>query len=334
MTSTEQSTPSNAALFYKACPVLVTGGAGFIGSNLVRALVRAGATVRVVDNVSSGSLQALADVVNDIEFINGDVRDPDCAMKAAKGCAVIFHLAAQVSVPASIDNPLFYEQVNAGGTLNMLEAARHCKVPKFVYSASSSAYGVSANLPSTPAQLPAPISPYAVSKLAGEYYLQTYCELFGISGVSLRYFNIFGPGQNANSAYAAVIPAFLSALLNDRRPKIFGDGLQTRDFCHIDNVVHANLLAGRCQRVLAGQSVNIGTGQSSSLNDLLKYLEQATGKHPGCDYLPTRAGDVQHSCADIGSARELLGYEPIVDIKRGLESTVAWWCRRTEAHCI
>ena len=308
--------------FFDNLPVLVTGGAGFIGSHLTRALVRHGAAVLVMDNFSHGTRANLADIEHRIGILEGDIRNPDDCALAVRDRAVVFHLAALGSVPASVDHPRLYNEVNIGGTLNMLQAAAGAGVKRLVYSASSAAYGDAPVLPKVESMAPAPKSPYAVTKLVGEYYGCVFAQVYGLSTVSLRYFNVFGPRQNPKSQYAAVIPAFVSALMAGQRPRIYGDGEQTRDFCFVENVVSANLLGARCAKPLAGEVVNVACGERISLNAMLASMQRILGTNIAAEYLPERAGDVRDSLADITAARELLGYVPVVRFDEGLTRTV------------
>ncbi len=307
----------------KGARVLITGGAGFIGSHLTHKLVELGATVLVFDNLSHGSRENLANVGGKIAFLEGDIRNPDDCAKAMQKRDYVFHLAALGSVPRSVEEPKLYNEVNIGGTLNILEAARQAKtVKRVVYSASSSAYGDTPVLPKLETMTPAPKSPYAVTKLVGEYYARVYAEVYNLSTFCLRYFNVFGPRQNPNSQYAAVIPAFISALLKGQNPRIYGDGEQTRDFCFIQNVVNANLLAATAPRALKGESANIACGERISLNAMLAKMQSLLGTTIQPEYLPPRAGDVKDSLADIARAKELIGYEPEVYFDEGLKRTV------------
>ncbi|NNM86397.1 MAG: SDR family oxidoreductase [Phycisphaerales bacterium] len=305
--------------------VLVTGGGGFIGSHLVRGLLDQGADVRVLDNFSHGSRANLTEVASKIEIMEGDITSwPDCR-RAVDGCAMVFHLAALGSVPGSVDDAMGYNSVNINGTLQVLDACRKAGVRRVVYSASSAAYGDSPLLPKTEDMMPSPKSPYAVGKLAGEYYLRVYAAVYGLSGVSLRYFNVFGPRQNSKSQYAAVIPAFASAILSGQPVTIYGDGEQTRDFCHVYNVVLANLLAGSSDRDLQGEVVNVACGQNISLNVMLGLMEKQLGHKVRRQYLPARAGDVRDSLADIGEAQHLLAYKPAKNFEQGLAETMMWY---------
>jgi nucleoside-diphosphate-sugar epimerase len=310
---------------YRGLPVLVTGGAGFIGSHLTRALLAAGAHVLVLDNFSHGSPDNLRDIESQIGILQGDIRNPDDCHKAADGRTVIFHLAALGSVPRSVEQPLLYNEVDVLGTLHILEAARHAGARRVVYSASSSAYGDTPVLPKVETMSPAPKSPYAVAKLASELYCRVYSEVYNLSTCCLRYFNVFGPRQNPNSQYAAVIPAFVDALLKGNSPRIYGDGEQTRDFCFVGNVVKANMLAGvggSPEKPLKGQSVNIACGENISLNAMLDKMQKLLNTRIAPTYLPPRAGDVRDSLADISAARELLDYTPDTYFNEGLALTV------------
>jgi UDP-glucose 4-epimerase len=306
--------------------VLVTGGAGFIGSALVRALVSRGDRVRVLDNLSTGKRHNLADVAGDVELIEGDLRDEGLLDRALVETELVFHEAAIASVPRSLAEPLENHSVNATGTLRLLDAARRAGVRRLVYAASSSAYGDSPVTPKLETMAPAPLSPYAVSKLAGEHYCQVYAGAFGVETVCLRYFNIFGPRQDPKSEYAAVVPRFVTAALAGQGVTIFGDGTQSRDFCHVDNVVDANLLAGAAPaEAVSGRIFNIGCGTSISLNDLVRVISAALGRTVAVTHAPPRAGDVKHSAADIGAARAGLEYQPRVSLDAGLPSTIAWY---------
>ncbi len=310
---------------YKNMTVLVTGGAGFIGSHLVRGLLAAGAKVRVLDNLNGGSEANLAEVASDIDFILGDITDLQQCRKAASDVKIVFHLAALGSVPGSVADPIRYNTVNIGGTLNVLEAARLEKVRRVVYSASSSAYGESPTLPKHEGMKAAPKSPYAVGKYAGELYADVYAQVYGLATICLRYFNVFGPRQNPRSAYAAVIPAFITAVLEKRRPQIYGDGWQTRDFCHVSNVVYANMLAGICATPPSGEVINIACGQNISLNTLLEKVVKHLGQSVQAEYLAPRPGDVRDSLADITLAQKIIGYEPVLYFDEGLAQTVQWY---------
>lgn len=311
--------------YYRGTHVLVTGGAGFIGSHLVRGLLSAGARVRVLENFFSSDIENLAEVQKHIDLVRGDITDLDVCRKAAADVKVVFHLAARGSVPGSVADPIGYNSVNINGTLNVLEAARLNGVKRVVYSASSSAYGDTVELPKKESMMPVPKSPYAVGKYTSELYAAVYSSVYNLSTISLRYFNVFGPRQNPKSQYAAVIPAFVAAGVEGRRPVIYGDGGQTRDFCHVDNVVYANMLAGQCTRPLAGEVVNIACGQNISLLHLLEKIGKLLGKTITAEHQPARAGDVRDSLADISTAKEVIGYEPKVYFDDGLKQTVDWY---------
>lgn len=310
--------------------VLITGGAGFIGSHLVEVLLKLGATVVVVDDLSGSSWDNLAPLavgVGDrLQFLKGSILDEALLARATAGCRYVFHQAALGSVPRSVAEPRLFTQVNVIGTLNVLEVARQARVQRLMFAASSSAYGDTPTLPKVESMPPSPRSPYAANKVAGEGLLQAYSCSYNLDTAALRYFNIFGPRQNANSAYAAVIAAFAKALLAGQRPVIFGDGEQSRDFTYVHNVVHANLLAARSPKPLGGQVMNIACGSRITVNQLAVMMAQMLGKPELTpDHQPERAGDVKHSLADLTLARHLLGYEPIVDFRTGLEPTVAWY---------
>jgi UDP-glucose 4-epimerase len=306
---------------------LVTGGAGFIGSHLATALVRRGNSVRILDNLSTGKLDNLAEVASKVEFMQGDVTDAASVREACRGVSAIFHEAAQVSVPQSVVDPFKSYEVNAIGTLRMLEAAREAGVKRFVFAASSAAYGNSTDLPKVETMLPTPLSPYAAGKVAAEHLLQVWANCHGMRTVALRYFNIFGPRQADDSPYTGVIALFAKALLEGRQGTIFGDGEQTRDFTYIDNVIAANLLA--VDRELApGTIMNVGTGESISINTLYRAMCERLGMTCLPRYAEPRAADVLHSVASIERARRVLGYEPKIDWRTGLATTVDWYKAR------
>lgn len=300
---------------------LITGGAGFIGSHLGHALLGLGGKVRVLDNLASGFEH---NIPTGAEFVRASVLDGAALSSAARGCSFIFHQAAMVSVPLSVERPGECEAVNIKGTQHVLEAARVAGVRRVLLAASAAAYGNTPRLPSSEEHAPDCWSPYAASKVAGELLLAAYARSYGISTVSLRYFNIFGPRQDPKSAYAAAISAFIDCAIAKRRPTIFGDGTQTRDFTPIANVVRANLLAAASPEPLAGEVFNVGTGRRVSLMDVLSALQSLTGQDMTPTLAPPRAGDVQHSVADITRARRTLGYEPTVRFEDGLKATVAW----------
>ncbi len=310
--------------------VCVTGGAGFIGGHLVDALTSLGASVTVIDDLSNSTADHLASLIEldpgRVRFIHGSILDPDAMARASESSSVVFHLAAICSVPRSIEEPRRTWEVNATGVLHVLEAARHTGARRVVFSASSSAYGNATKMPVSESLIPSPLSPYAASKLAGESLLTAYAESFGLSTISLRYFNIFGPRQPAGSPYSGVIPVFASRLLKGEPPVIMGDGSQTRDFTYVGNAVLANLLAGSSQDPLMGQVVNIGAGVQTSILDLAQQMMREFGMADARpEFGPPRTGDVLHSCADITRARALLGYEPITPFEEGLRLTLEWW---------
>jgi nucleoside-diphosphate-sugar epimerase len=303
---------------------LVTGGAGFIGSNIAEKLVEQGERVVIIDDLSTGSEENIRHVRGDVEFLEGDIRNAALVRKALKGVSRVIHQAALASVPRSIENPVLVNDVNVGGTVVMLEESRRAGVDVFVYAASSSAYGDTEILPKREEMLPQPLSPYAVSKLTGEYYCSVYSRAYGLPTLSLRYFNIFGPRQDPQSQYAAVIPIFVSHLMRDERPTIFGDGEQSRDFTYVENVVNANLRAAVCERA-RGQVVNVACGVSYTVNDLFRRLKDLIGSSVVPIYDEPRTGDVKHSMADISRARETFGYDVSVSFESGLERTVEWY---------
>ena len=303
---------------------LVTGGAGFIGSNLVRALLQDGRRVRVLDNFLTGFRANLADVLADIEFIEGDLREADTCQAACRGAEVVLHQAALPSVPRSMANPRASFENNVLGTFNILMAARDQGVRRVVLAASSSAYGDTEELPKRETMPLRPLSPYAADKGAGELYAAMFHRAFGLQTVSLRYFNVFGPRQDPANPYSGVIAAFAAAMIRGRRPTIFGDGAQSRDFTFVQNVVHANLLAAAAPEV-RGEVVNIGCGEAIDLNAMVDVFNQSLGTSLEAVYEPPRAGDVKHSLADISAATRLLGYRPQVWFAEGLQETIEWY---------
>jgi len=305
----------------EAC--LVTGGAGFIGSALVRGLLKEEKHVRVIDNLSTGNLSNLEDILDRIEFMERDIRDLDAVQEACKGITYVFHQAAIPSVPRSIENPIEFNQSNVDGTLNVLVAARDKGVKRVIYAGSSSVYGDTPVLPKKEDMKPNPLSPYALTKLAGEYYCKVFSEVYGLETVTTRYFNVFGPRQNPESPYAAVIPKFIDAFLKGEKPLVFGDGEQTRDFTFVDNVVYANLLCSRAKRT-KGEVINVATSSRVSLNELIKIIKEITGKKIDPVYKDPRKGDIKHSLADISKAEKMIGYRPLVDLREGLIKTVRW----------
>jgi UDP-glucose 4-epimerase len=303
---------------------LITGGAGFIGSNTVDELVRRGHGVVVLDDLSSGKEDNLAEVRSKITLIKGSITDLEIVQKAMLQADYVIHLAARTSVPRSVKDPIDTNRINVDGTLNVLVAARDNKVKRVVLAASSSAYGDTPTLPKSEGMQPVPISPYGVSKYVGELYAQTFGRCYGLENVCLRYFNIFGPRQDPDSPYSGVLSRFSAAFLDSTPPVVFGDGEQTRDFTYVDNAVQANILA--CEAPSAsGRVFNIGTGRSVSLNQVLQMLQTASGKSLETKYEPPREGDIRDSLADIQLAKEFLGYEPQVAFEEGLERTFAWY---------
>jgi UDP-glucose 4-epimerase len=308
---------------------LVTGGAGFIGSGIVRALLTRGDRVRVLDNFFSGKRENLAEVAADIELIEGDIRNDADLERALQGVELVFHEAAIPSVPRSLVEPLQNHEANATATLRLLLQAKKAGVRRVVYAASSSAYGDTPTLPKIESMRPSPLSPYAVSKLAGEHYCQIFATAYGLETVALRYFNVFGARQDPKSEYAAVIPRFITAALAGQGVTIFGDGEQSRDFCYIDNTVEANLKAGDAPAAkVSGQMVNVACAAATTLNQVVAMLSEITGKKIPVAYEPARVGDVKHSLADISAARAQLGYRGAVSFQEGLRRTIAWYSEK------
>lgn len=304
--------------------ILVTGGAGFIGSHIVEKLVELGHEVLVLDDLSTGREENIAHLRDSIAFIKGSITDRALLSRVMEGVQVVFHQAALGSVPRSVDDPATTHEVNITGTFNVLLTARDAGVQRVVYAASSSAYGDTPSLPKVETMLPNPLSPYAVSKLVGEYYCQVFTRVYGLETVSLRYFNVFGPRQNPHSQYAAVIPKFITAALKGEPLTVFGDGEQSRDFTYIDNVVQANLLAMESPHAV-GKVYNVACGGRYTLNDLIRHLETILGRRLEVQYLPPRAGDVKHSEASIAEAQRDLGYRVLVPFEEGLKRTVGWY---------
>lgn len=301
--------------------ILITGGAGFIGSNLARAFVRNGEKVRILDNFSTGKRENLADIRGDVELVEGDIRSYHIVHEAMRGIDAVLHQAALPSVPRSIADPITTHEVNTNGTLNVLNAARDLHVRRVVFASSSSIYGDSEALPKHEAMNPNPLSPYAVSKLTGEKYMQVFHRLYGIETVSLRYFNVFGPYQDPASQYSAVIPRFITAMMEGRSPIVYGDGEQTRDFTFVQNVVDANMLASTAEGV-GGAVMNIACHERISLNMLIDDLAGMLGTERTATYEQARLGDVRHSFAEIAQAQLSLGYRPTVTWRDGLRRTV------------
>jgi UDP-glucose 4-epimerase len=308
---------------------LVTGGAGFIGSSIARALLKRGDRVRVLDNFFSGKRENLADVASDVELIEGDIRDAATVARACAGVEVVFHEAAIPSVPRSLADPISSNEVNIAGTLTVLHEAKKAGVRRLVYAASSSAYGDTPTLPKVETMSPSPLSPYAVGKLAGEHYCAVFAGAYGLETISLRYFNVFGARQDPKSEYAAVIPRFVTAGLAGQGVTIYGDGTQSRDFCYIDNTVEANLAAAAAPAAAAsGRVFNVACGVATTLNDVVKLIGEALGRPIPITYAERRVGDVKHSLADVSTARARLGYQGAVSFEEGLRRTIAWYAER------
>ncbi len=305
-----------------AARVLVTGGAGFIGSHLAERLCREGHRVRVLDNLATGRRENLASIRDEVELVEGDVRSYEQVHKCVRDCELVFHQAALPSVPRSIEDPLTSHESNATGTLNVLLASRDEGVRRVIFASSSSVYGANRELPSREQTPALPIAPYAVGKLAAENYCRAFSEVYGLETVSLRYFNVFGPRQDPLSEYAAVIPRFGAAMLDGRSPVIYGDGEQSRDFTYVDNAVAASVLAADAAGV-AGQFFNVACGETITLNALLEGLRGITGIDVEAVHEDPRPGELRHSLADISRAREALGYEPGISFREGLSRTVA-----------
>ncbi len=303
---------------------LVTGGAGFIGSNTVDELVRRGHSVVVLDDLSSGKEDNLAEIRNKITFIKGSITDIEVVRKAMHEAEYVLHLGARTSVPRSVKDPIDTNKINIEGTLNVLVAAKELKVKRVVFAASSSAYGETPTLPKVETMQPQPISPYGVTKYVGELYGQTFGRCYGLENVSLRYFNIFGPRQDPSSPYSGVLAKFCTAFLEDTQPMVFGDGEQTRDFTYVENAVQANLLACEAPNA-SGKVFNVGVGERISLNEVLRELGKISGKRIEAKYEPPRDGDIRDSQADISQARECLDYDPQVRFEEGLARTFEWY---------
>ena len=305
--------------------MLVTGGAGFIGSNIADELIRQGGKGIILDNLITGFVENLEEIRGDFEFIEGDLNDNEKLAQALEGVEVIFHQAALPSVPRSVENPLETHQACVNGTFNLLLKAKENNVRRVIYAASSSAYGDQLTLPKVETMSPEPLSPYAAAKLMGEYYCQVFSKVYNLETFCLRYFNVFGPRQNPASQYSGVISRFIDALMSGKKPVIYGDGTQSRDFTFIANVVNANIQAAQTTKGI-GEVMNAANGERISLNELLKVLKQITGNEDvTAEYQPERTGDVKHSQADNRRAVELIGYEKIIGLEEGLRKTIDWW---------
>jgi UDP-glucose 4-epimerase len=308
---------------------LITGVAGFIGSTLARAVLAQGGEVRGLDNFSTGKRGNLADIADRLELHEADLLDLNAVHEACRRVDYVLHEAAIPSVPRSVEDPLGNNRANVDGTLHLLVAARDAKVKRVIYAASSSAYGDTPTLPKREDMRPDPISPYATAKLASEYYMANFYRCYGLETVSLRYFNVFGPRQDPASPYSGVLAKFITRMLQGKRPTIFGDGKQSRDFTYADNVVEANLLACEAQgREVAGRVFNVATGRRVDLNETFQILKKLTGYSGEVEYQGERAGDVKHSLADISQAEKYLGYKPKVDFEEGLRRTIEWYRNR------
>lgn len=305
--------------------VLVTGGAGFIGSNLADELIRQGAKVKIIDNFSTGFQENLDEIKGDFDFIQGDLNDDDAVRKAVEGVDCVFHQAALPSVPRSVENPAETHQACVNGTFNVLLKAKEAGVKRLVYAASSSAYGDQPTLPKIETMRPEPLSPYAGAKLMGEYYCQIFSRVYGLETICLRYFNVFGPRQNPSSMYSGVISRFINDLMKGIQPTIYGDGEQSRDFTYIANVVNANIQASQTTKGI-GEVMNAANGERISLNELLEVLKKITDKNEvTANYQPERLGDVKHSQCSNALAVECLNYERLVGLEEGLQKTIDWW---------
>jgi nucleoside-diphosphate-sugar epimerase len=305
--------------------VLVTGGAGFIGSNLADELIRQGARVVIVDNFTTGFQENLDEISGDFEFVEADINDEAAIKKALEGVEVVFHEAALPSVPRSVEDPAETHRICVDGTFNMLVAARNAGVKRFIYAASSSAYGDQPTLPKVETMRPDPLSPYAAAKLTGELYCRAFNNVYGLETYSLRYFNVFGPRQNPESMYSGVISRFIDALMSGATPVIYGDGEQSRDFTYVANVVNANIMAAQATSGM-GETMNVANGERVTLNELLQMLQKITGTTEiSASYETERAGDVKHSQADNRRAVECLNYRELVGLEEGLRETIQWW---------
>jgi UDP-glucose 4-epimerase len=312
--------------------VVVTGGAGFIGSHLVEGLLRSGANVLIFDDFSSGKESNLAGIRGQLEVVRGSITEPESLGQALRAADCVFHLAARTSVPHSVEDPIETNRVNVVGTLNVLVAARDANVRRVVFAASSSAYGETPTLPKAESMSPDPISPYGISKFVGELYCRVFGRCYGLETVALRFFNVFGPRQDPSSPYSGVLSRFISALADGRQPVVFGDGEQSRDFTYVSNVVDATLRAAETPGI-SGMVFNVGTGGRVTLNQTLELLAQISGKPAAPVYASTRSGDIRDSQADISLARERLGYVPAVDFEEGLRRTWNWYASQLVEPC-
>ena len=303
---------------------LVTGGAGFVGSNICRQLTSDGCSVRVVDNLLTGKKSNLAGIIDKIDFVEADMGDEQVARAAMKDVEVVLHEGALPSVPRSVDDPAASHKHCVDATFTLLLAARDAGVKRFVYASSSAAYGDTPTLPKVETMPPSPLSPYAVGKLTGEYYCSVFHEVYGLETISLRYFNVFGPQQDPTSQYAAAIPAFVTAILKDKPPTIYGDGEQSRDFTYIDNVVEANLLAARAKQT-KGEVINIACGEAVTVNAIIGTINELLGKNIEPVYADPRPGDIKHSLADITLAQNLINFKPLVPFREGLQKAIDWY---------
>lgn len=310
--------------------ILITGGAGFIGSNIARACLKRGYQVRIIDNLSTGKLENIKDIRNKVKFLKADINNQKALMRIMKGVDVVFHEAALASVIRSYHEPLKVNEYNITGTLNVLWAAHKNKVKRVVYAASSSAYGDSKVYPSKESHLTKPISNYAVSKLTGEYYCQAFFNLYGLETICLRYFNVFGLHQDPESEYAAVMPRFITAVLNNKPVTIYGDGLQTRDFTFVENVVDANLKALTASKNACGKVYNVACGKRISLLEIIQQMEKIFKKKIKINFQPARRGDVKHSLADITLARKYLKFTPKFNFNQGFKRTILWYQQQTK----
>lgn len=304
---------------------LITGGAGFIGSNIARELVKRKHRVVVLDNLFSGRLSNLADIQDKIEFINGDIRNFATVKKAVAGADFVLHQAALRGVYQSVKDPRAVNEVNIGGTLNLLVAARDAKVKRFIFASSSSVYGLIGNKKNVETLVPKPESPYALTKLAGEEYCRLFYKIFGLQTIALRYFNVFGPFQNPNDNYAAVIPIFTDNALNGRPSEIHGDGKQSRDFTYVANVVQANIKAAAAPKAIFGETYNIAAGENTSINELYGQIQKSLKKNIQPIYKPQRPGDTPRSFAVIAKANKYLNYDPNVNFETGLKNAIMWY---------